>query len=482
LVLFYRKMTVLSKPADAKEDEEYAVAFKKCKVLVTLPKSPQIGASSSSSSSSADSGKVGRVLPERVADFTDEDIDYFKRLPTELKKEIVASFPPFTPSKEWLEVYEKWRVEKRTRRDKWGISLCNFVDENGELCTKRVQSSSQFTGIPGRCKRHVGGNRCQKEGCETSAPNSTRCTGLPGMCTDHGGGTRCEHEDETEGENNVQGCCPNSAQIKKGGTPGMCESHGGAKRIPKICLKCGKKAARCSTRKTGIPGMCVACGGDNRCEKPCCTALPGIPTVAKHIHPDTGEGICTAFARNMVAEALFEKNEEDVQRLMKYFDFKRKLVFRAEQAFFCALNKAAPELRQFESAIDTSVLKQFYGKNKSTEDRRPDAFFLCRETNVALHFEYDENTYHEDDDTRLTLIANQAGCGPDAVYVVRVNGHQNTNDSLCTRRIYKNEHAYYELTEQGNQVVTRVADYMKECVDQMKLGILPTLENKKMYF
>jgi hypothetical protein len=475
-------MTVLSKMLDAKKDEEYAVAFKRCKVLVTLPKSPQIGASSSSSSSSMDSGKVGRVLPDRVADFTDEDIDYFKRLPTELKKEIVASFPKPTPSKEWQEAYDKWKAEKRSRYDKWGHPLCNFVDENGELCTKQSQPSSQFTGVPGRCKSHDGGDRCQKEGCDKSAEYSTRGTGLPGMCVADGGGTRCEHEDEDEGETNVQGCCPNSAKTSKGGTPGMCVEHGGTKSIPKMCLSCGENYALNSTRKTGIQGMCCACGGDNRCEKPCCTALPGIPTFAKYIHPDTGEGICTAFARNMVAEALFEKDEQEVQRLMKYFDFKRKLVFRAEQAVFCALNKAAPELRQFESAIDTSVLKQFYDKTKSTEDLRPDAFFLCRETNIGLHFEYDENTFHEDNDARLTLIANQAGCGPEAVYVVRVNGLQNTNDPLCVRSNYKEQYAYYKLTERGKEVVAQVAEYMKECVDMMKMGILPTPENKKQYF
>jgi hypothetical protein len=66
------KMTVLSKMADAKEDEEYAVAFKRCKVLVTVPKSPQIGASSTSSSS-ADSEKMGRIFPDRDIEFTDED-------------------------------------------------------------------------------------------------------------------------------------------------------------------------------------------------------------------------------------------------------------------------------------------------------------------------------------------------------------------------------------------------------------------------
>jgi hypothetical protein len=424
---------------------------------------------------------LSRQLPACVADFTDEDIDYFKRLPTDLKKEIVASFPPFTPSKEWLDAHEKWMAEEKTRRNKWGRSLCNFVDENGELCTTRAESSSQFTGIPGRCVKHDGGNRCQKEGCQRSAVDNTRSTGLPGMCKQHGGGPRCEHEDGTEDENKVQGCCPNGARTKIGGTPGMCIQHGGTKSIPKMCLSCGENEARRSTRKTGIQGMCVACGGDNRCEKPCCTSLPGIPTYAKHIHPDTGEGICTAFARNMVAEALFEKNEEEVQRLMNYFGFKWKLVFRAEQAFFCALNKAAPELRQFECAIDTSVLKQFYGKTKSTEDHRPDAFFLCRQTNVGLHFEYDENRFHEDDDARLTLIANQAGCGPEAVYVVRVNGHQNTQESLCMRRLY-NEHAYYELTERGQEVVARVAAYMTDCVDKMKLGILPTPENRKKYF
>jgi hypothetical protein len=472
-------MTVLSKPADAKEDEEYAVAFKKCKVLVTLPKSPQIGASSSSS---VDNGKMSRVLPERVTDFTDEDIDYFKRLPTELKKEIVASFPPPIPTKEWQEAYDKWRAKERDRYNKWGDPLCNVVHENGELCTNKAIPSSQFNGVPGRCIKHDGGNRCQKKGCERSAVHSTRGTGLPGMCKQHGGGPRCEHEDETEGENNVQGCCPNSAITKKGGLPGMCESHGGTKTVNKKCLNCGKKEAQGSTRKTGIPGMCCACGGDNRCEKPCCTSLPGIPTWAAFIHPDTGEGVCTAFARNMVAEALFEKNEEELKRLMKYFGFKKNLVFRAEQAVLCALNKDVPELRQFECAIDTSVLKQFYGKAKSTDDRRPDAFFLCRETNVGLHFEYDENTYHEDDDGRLTLIANQAGCGTEAVYVIRVNGRQDTNVPLCKRRLYNKDTLYYELTERGKEVVTQVAEYMKECVDMMKLGILPTSDNKKMYF
>jgi hypothetical protein len=423
-----------------------------------------------------------RQLPANVADFTDEDIDYFKRLPTELKKEIVGSFPKPTPSKEWQEAYDKWIKEEKTRRDKWGQALCNFVDKNGELCAKRARSSSQFTGIPGRCIKHDGGNHCQKNECERSVQSSMRGTGLPGMCVVHGGGPRCEHENETEGEKNVQGCCPNGARMKKGDTPGMCIQHGGTKTIHQKCIQCGKNYAANSTRKTGIPGMCVACGGDNRCEKPCCTALPGIPTFAKYIHPDTGEGICTAFARNMVAEALFEKNEHEVQRLMEYFGFKRNLVFRAEQAVFCALNKAVPEIRQFESAIDTSVLKQFYGKAKSTEDRRPDAFFLCRETNVGLHFEYDENTYHEDDDARLTLIANQAGCGPEAVYVIRVNGRQDTNDPLCRRCIYKQQCAYYKLTEQGKQVVAQVAEYMKECVDMMKMGIRPTPENKKRYF
>jgi hypothetical protein len=424
-----------------------------------------------------------RQLPANVADFTDDDIDYFKRLPTELKKEIVASFPAPVPSKEWLEAHEKWMAEKWTHSDMRSRPLCNFVDENCELCTKRAIPSSQFTGIPGRCIKHDGGNRCQKEGCTKSAQDSTRGTGLPGMCIQHGGGTRCEHEDEPESGNNIRGCCPNGARKEKGGNPGMCVQHGGkkTKTLHKKCLKCGEKEAVNSTRKTGLKGMCIACGGGNRCEKPCCTALPGIPTVAVFIHPDTGEGVCTAFARNMVADALFENNEGEVQRLMEYFDFKRKLVFRAEQAFFCALNKAAPELRQFESAIDTSVLKQFYDKTKSTEDRRPDAFFLCRETNVGLHFEYDENTFHEDDDARLTLIANQAGCGPEAVYVVRVNGRQNTQESLCTRRLY-NEHAYYELTERGKEVVAQVAEYMKECVDMMKMGILPTPDNKKRYF
>jgi hypothetical protein len=460
---------------DDYRDEELSVQFKRRKVIVALPKSPQIVASSSSSSS-ADSGKVGRVWPDRVADFTDDDIDYFKRLSTNDKKWIVASLLKPVMSKEYCEAYNKFRAQTRLRRDRWGMALCNYVNEIGGLCNNQAIPSSRFTGILGRCRQHGGDNRCEKNGCTKGAERSLRGTGLPGMCVEHGGGTRCEYEIEGD-----EVCCSNSARKIKGGTPGMCVQHGGTKTINKKCLNCGENDAHSSTRKTGLRDMCVACGGGNRCEKSCCTALPGIPTFAAFIHPDTGEGICTAYARNMVADALIEKNEEEEQRLMKYFNFKRKLVFRAEQAFFCALNKAAPELRQFECAIDISVLKQFYGKAKSTEDRRPDAFFLCRETIVGLHFEYDEHTYHEDDDARLTLIANQAGCGPEAVYVVRVNGRQDTSDSLCTRRIY-NEHAYYELTERGDEVVARVAEYMTDCVDQMKQGILPTPKNKKKYF
>lgn len=74
-------------------------------------------------------------------------------------------------------------------------------------------------------------------------------------------------------------------------------------------------------------------------------------------------------------------------------------------------------------------------------------------------------------------------CGPERVYVVRVNGRQNTKKALCERHTITNPHDinsrrdYYELTQRGHEVAVEVAAYMQECIENMKQGIMPSPEN-----
>jgi len=76
-----------------------------------------------------------------------------------------------------------------------GKKLCDHPDG----CKNHAQSSGKDhpTGIPGiegRCVIHLGGLRCDEEGCQNSARYSTRETGLDGKCRQHGGGDRCEED------------------------------------------------------------------------------------------------------------------------------------------------------------------------------------------------------------------------------------------------------------------------------------------------
>jgi hypothetical protein len=438
---------------------------------------------------------LSRQLPACLYEYSDEDIEYYKRLSTKTKLHVVNWIlrEGFVPSEEWKDKNDKYIEWKKQNKALCHKSkkhqLCNFViNENGDLCTNYAQPSSQYTGDPGKCIQHGGGNRCQKRVCRQSAQHSSQGTGLPGMCIDHGGGDRCQQElDGATG--NDQSCCPNGAVVKKGGDPTMCSAHGGF--AGKKCLKCGVNLARISSRNTGEYGMCVGCGGGDRCQEECCAPL-SVKLFAYLYHPDTGKGICTHFARNMVDNAMLKGNVDEFNRLMSHFNFKRHLVCRAENAFYFAINKAAPDLRQLEHSVDEGVFKAFFGKPKDLKEKRPDVFYLYRnpQTGVhsGLHFEYDETTNHEDDDDRLRECAIGSGCDPENVYVVRVNGRHKTKNELCKRRTVKNSqdvnsrHDYYVLTKRGHEVVAEVAAYMQECVKKMKQGIMPSCDDRKRYF
>jgi len=236
------------------------------------------------------------------------------------------------------------------------------------------------------------------------------------------------------------------------------------------CIICGDRNAQYSSRNTGVNGACIRCGGGDRCEQECCTPFPER-LYAYLYHPDTGEGMCTLSARVMVDDAMAKNNVDEFKRLMDHFKFKRHLVIRAEHAFYFAINKVAPDLRELEHAIDEGVLHKFFDKPKDIKEKRPDVFYLHRSESgrhSGLHLEYDETPSHEDNDDRLNELAEKSGCFPADVYVVRVNGCHKTQKELCKR------HSYNSTQEDYNR-----HDYYVK----MKQGIMPrSAEEKKRYF
>jgi hypothetical protein len=75
-----------------------------------------------------------------------------------------------------------------------------------------VRARMMETGAIGRlqlCRKHGGGRRCEREGCDKSAAGKTY------LCVRHGGGTRC-----------LANGCPNVIQ----GASFFCKIHGGGRR------------------------------------------------------------------------------------------------------------------------------------------------------------------------------------------------------------------------------------------------------------
>jgi hypothetical protein len=183
----------------------------------------------------------------------------------------------------------------------------------------------------------------------------------------------------------------------------------------------------------------------------------------------------------MVIEALMNNDQQRSNMLKKHFGFKKDLVLRAEHVFYHELVKRVPQLSSLRRVLDETVLSKLVGKQKSIRDPRPDYFHFHEATNMGIHGEFDETADHEDDDERLRIIAQHAGCGSERVYVFRVQAHIGNGDAIC-KRVTRGDVAYYKMTERGNQVLESVAQHVRQCIGYVLSGVLPSDENRKVTF
>lgn len=327
---------------------------------------------------------------------------------------------------------------------------CNFQE-----CEKWAQPG----GIRGRCIRHGGG--CNRRRCEnTGCTKFTQRGGIPNRCFRHGGGLRCDEAECTKkARKSIRGTGKNNRCVRHGGGD-RCEYSGGC-----------RNAVQVSPRGTGIRHHCSQHGGGDRCEEWCCKALSN-PSFALFSHPETGIGLCTHAARNMVHVAMVKGDYQLADNLKLRFGFKRDLVLRAEHVFYHELVKLVPKLTELRRVLDETVLSKLIGKTKILQDPRPDYFYLYPDTNIGLHGEFDEYEGHEENMDRLCKIAHHAGCQMTHVYYFRVKGYLGTPQALC-RRVVKNNVAYYVMTDRGRNVLREVARYVEECVESMYNGKPP---------
>ena len=318
--------------------------------------------------------------------------------------------------------------------------------------------------MTGKRKSSQDHDKCSKE--LDDGNNCTNKVHHRGLCRTHLYGRKeCEWTNEKTGTK-----CEKVAQC----ATKFCKKHGGGPR----CEEPGCPNGAISPTK-----FCVTHGGGPRCKADCCKYLDE-PSCARFKHPVSGIKICTFAARVLVCQALLVDGDvAKYKEWMKHFGFKRDLVLRAEHAFYFMLVQEVPELAQMVRALDQSVASALEGKAKRSTDPRPDYLHYSPTVNMALYGEFDENDNHEDDDDRLRRITEQVGCGLERTYVFRVRAHlDDPSRALFVRKVHHKHHTYYSATDQGKQVVQKVAQYVRECLALMSLETPPTEENNKVVF
>lgn len=231
--------------------------------------------------------------------------------------------------------------------------------------------------------------------------------------------------------------------------------------------------------------MCIEHGGGNRCEFPCCTALIAQATATIFRHPETRQYICTWGARATVSNAVFSNDFDEVDRLMEYFKFKRKLVLRAENEFYHKLALFAAGLREtnfFKVYLDmpASVVN---GDGKICKAPRADYLHVHGQgaNAIAILGEFDENDDHEDEWGRFERIAKYANIPIDRIYIYRVHARMNTNQSIVDRKTYR-YNDYFSVNERGMMVLKDVATHVNFCIDRIRQGIPPPIDGSRVVY
>lgn len=383
---------------------------------------------------------------------------------------------------------------------------CSEGKQIGEYCMKHSQNSCSNDGCENKAFTKTGHCRkcaypCILEGCSEGKQVGDYChahANLP-ACSTHG----CENKSQTikglckacmypcivdacKAEKKFGNYCPRHANVICTKCKNRVAYYQGQNNTY-ICQACSnpcdisgcEAGAEHSPRNTGIKGRCKKHGGGDRCEGACCKIYE-MPTVAAHRHPETNQGMCRAWAQNMVADLRFKGKYEEARDLMTFFGLKREIAYRGEHAFYWAMCKMLPglnDLNMFQIALDmpASFLKN-RGLPKNMKDYRPDYFHVFREGSnpTALLGEFDEDDSHEDCVYRLRDISLMAGIPIERIFVYRINARQGTDDALFEMRQRRNV-KFAEILDRGENLAKIVVSYLAERIDDIKNGILPDI-------
>jgi hypothetical protein len=116
----------------------------------------------------------------------------------------------------------------------------------------------------------------------------------------------------------------------------------------------------------------------------------------------------------------------------------------------------------------------FFGQ-EDVHDLKPDYFhyFSNGKIRLALHGEYDEREGHEDDDERLTAIADAIGCGSENTYIFRIKGWHGSQRELCKRYVVNKNHVYFKLTDESRRVAEQTIAIIKQRLLWIAQGLEP---------
>ncbi|CAM9095365.1 unnamed protein product [Ectocarpus sp. 12 AP-2014] len=321
------------------------------------------------------------------------------------------------------------------------------------------------------------GKKCIKEGCGKSATfdNFTHCG--PHSSTGKSDDKRvceipgCETRPSVGYPGELQRWC---GKHREGGmvSHGLCVEPGCGKRASYGALG-GRKTSCVGHKKDGHVLL-----GTTTCAMACCsTDAGGIQ--ARFFHPEHrdetstfyNKRICCFGRRVLIEDALMHNDIDRLNSLLTHFEMSRVLTLNSQSAFrFECETKYHKLLRDCVSIVFDDTVDE---GPKVLGALRPDIFYKwCIDgANYGIHIEYDETTKHEDDMVRLKRIAIQAEC-EDRVYVIRVNGGENTKNPLCGRVSMEN-YSYFRVTGEGRKVASGVADRVIERIKWIEGGVGP---------
>lgn len=336
---------------------------------------------------------------------------------------------------------------------------------------------------------------CKEDGCNTIASFSGYCYhhSTDGISDDK---RSCEINDENckkrDGTN-----AQNSRPIYglSGETPTRCYAHKEDGMVSrKICEGKDDDGKECETSanygpKCGGPIYCKKHRSESdvnltssRCCMECCT---GDYIQAHFRHPENtnkdskfyNKRICRFKATVFLHDAIMNGDTKTFDRLKDFFDMKKNNTLNALSAFRIECEKNYYE--SLKTCVSILFDQSPRDGPKSVEDKRPDIFYKWEVNGLfyGIHIEYDEESTHEKEESRMEWIAKESGC-EGRVYVIRVDGGHDTKNPVSSRVLSGcKRYEYYEITPTGKNVALEVAKSVVERINWIQNGIEPIEDN-----